>query len=263
MISVSGIESAPAFARSFPYAVSTPFCALASPNSPIVKPGWARCAPATASRTGWILSAALVLSPRIWKSTSAACRFPEIAPRRTCCATVSFETAPITSSITAAKATSPTRAERLSIRTLSCAGCLKPASRILSMRPDWPVPALASMFLVPTRPPSPKATTTKASQPKVAFFQWAALQRPIRAAKLEWCGLLDMLVAPFRSIAPTLRAGCSAVVGAEWESGSDSKTISAPTQVGGRPPGTARMRNGHAAAGPRRCPDRAAADSRR
>src|SRR4029077_17607837 len=67
----------------------------------------------------------------------------------------------------------------------------------------------------------------------------------------------------FGSIAPTLRAGCSAVVGAEWESGSDSKTISAPTQVGGRPRWTARTRTGHAAAGPRPCPNRAPAGSRR
>jgi hypothetical protein len=32
--------------------------------------------------------------------------------------------------------------------------------------------------------PSAKATTTNASQPNVAVFQWSALQRPIRAARL-------------------------------------------------------------------------------
>ena len=56
------------------------------------------------------------------------------------------------------------------------------------MRPDSPGPGVfGSMFFVPTMPPSPKATTTKASQPNVAVFQWCALQRPMRAARLE-CG---------------------------------------------------------------------------
>ena len=94
------------------------------------------------------------------------------------------------------------RAERLWIRTLSSRGLLEAgvedlvhAARLARAR------RVGSMFFMPTRPPSPKATTTKASQPKVAVFQWAALQRPMRAARLEWCGLLDMLVAPFRSIA--------------------------------------------------------------
>ena len=40
------------------------------------------------------------------------------------------------------------------------------------MRPDSPGPAVfGSMFVVPTMPPSATATTTKASQPKVAVFQ--------------------------------------------------------------------------------------------
>ena len=39
------------------------------------------------------------------------------------------------------------------------------------MRPDSPGPLFWSMFLVPTMPPRPKATSTKASQPKVAVFQ--------------------------------------------------------------------------------------------
>ena len=41
MISVIGSESSPALPRSSPYAVSTAFTALASPNSPIEEPGWA------------------------------------------------------------------------------------------------------------------------------------------------------------------------------------------------------------------------------
>ena len=53
------------------------------------------------------------------------------------------------------------RRERAALdRTLSPAGCLKPASRILSMRPDSPGPAVfGSMVFVPTMPPSPKATS--------------------------------------------------------------------------------------------------------
>ena len=53
------------------------------------------------------------------------------------------------------------------------------------MRPDSPGPAEFVMVFVPTRPPSPKATRTKASHPKVAVFQWLALQRPMRAARLR------------------------------------------------------------------------------
>src|SRR5262245_55504063 len=77
--------------------------------------------------------------------------------------------------------------------TLSAAGRLKPASRILSMRPDSPGPAsFGSADFVPTAPPSPKATITNASQPNVAVFQWSALQRPIRAARLLGGLLSDM-----------------------------------------------------------------------
>jgi hypothetical protein len=58
------------------------------------------------------------------------------------------------------------------MRTFSAAFGLKPASRIRSMRPDSPGPAvLGSMLFVPTMPPSKTATTTKASQPNVAVFQ--------------------------------------------------------------------------------------------
>jgi hypothetical protein len=70
------------------------------------------------------------------------------------------------------KAGSATTSERLWIRTFSPAGCLKPAFRILSARPDSPGPAvLGSMFFTPTMPPRAKATTTKPSQPNVAVFQ--------------------------------------------------------------------------------------------
>ena len=41
-----------------------------------------------------------------------------------------------------------------------------------------------STFFVPTALPTANAATTSASQPKTAVFQWPALQRPMRAARL-------------------------------------------------------------------------------
>ena len=53
-------------------------------------------------------------------------------------------------------------------------------------------------IFVPASPPSAKATRTNASQPNVAVFQWSALQRPIRAARLRaarrapaWCDIVS------------------------------------------------------------------------
>src|SRR5262245_14012904 len=102
----------------------------------------------------------------------------------------------MTSSIAAVKAGSVTRREGLWMRTASPAGCLKPASRILSIRPDSPGPGVfGSMVFVPARPPRTKARRTNASQPNVAVFQWSALQRPMRAA--TFLGLVaDMIFLP-------------------------------------------------------------------
>ena len=47
----------------------------------------------------------------------------------------------------------------------------------------------------------PNATTTNASQPKTAVFQWLALQRPMRAAMLFEC---------FRGDIAAFRSGCEA-----------------------------------------------------
>ena len=88
---------------------------------------------------------------------------------------------------TASNAGVPARTVALWMNTLSAARGLKPASRILSIRPDSPGPDVFGLGLfVPTMPPMPKATTTRASQPNVAVFQWFALQRPIRAARLRF-----------------------------------------------------------------------------
>ena len=125
---------------------------------------------------------------------------------------------------------SPARAVELWIRMLSAAGCLKPASRILSIRPDSPGPAvLGSTFLTPTAPPIPKATMTSASHPNVAVFQWSALQRPMRAARLE-CGCFarNMPVPPWLDDTSRAsgRAAGRGVVGARVDSGSYPAMIS-------------------------------------
>ena len=138
----------------------------------------------------------------------------------------------------------PTRCERLWIKTLSAAGCSKPASRIRSIRPDSPGPAeFGSMFFVPTAPPSPKATRTKASQPNVAVFQWSALQRPMRAARLRSvCLVRDMRVPPSgvaglmappgdpNSMAATLGALPRGAIVGRPDSRSHLPTIRAPTR---------------------------------
>src|SRR6266536_6557857 len=71
------------------------------------------------------------------------------------------------------------------IRTVSLAGCLKPArASVLDARPDSPFPESdCARTCVPIALPTKKATATKPSQPKAAVFQCAALQRPARAAK--------------------------------------------------------------------------------
>ena len=138
------------------------------------------------------------------------------------------------------KAGSPAASERLWIRTLSPAGCLKPASRILSMRPDSPGPAVfGSMLFVPTMPPSAKATRTKASQPKVAVFQWPALQRPMRAARLfelvrSWCGTSLLLLGVCRTACLDARSAAARRRRREAAIRARTRpTIPAPTQVGG------------------------------
>src|SRR5687767_3623225 len=69
--------------------------------------------------------------------------------------------------------------------TCSSAFFGKASSMILSaVRASPTFSSLSSRYLVPTAPPMTTAAITNASQPKVAVFQWLALQRPIRAARL-------------------------------------------------------------------------------
>ena len=99
--------------------------------------------------------------------------------------TSSAETLATTSSTAAAKAGSLMVSESLWTRTLSPAGWSNSSWRSLSTRPDSPTPDVAcSILVVPLRMPAANATTTNASQPKMAVFRCCALQRPIRPARL-------------------------------------------------------------------------------
>jgi len=91
----------------------------------------------------------------------------------------------VTRAIVARNAGSATVSERLCTSTFSAAGCEKPAPwRIVWARAVSPVPCSASVSLtVPTAFPMTTATTTNATQARVAVFQCAALQRPARAAR--------------------------------------------------------------------------------
>ena len=130
------------------------------------------------------------MSPLISKSTSAARRFSETWPafsvrsgERICWTTGLPASVRSVSSTAARKAGSSIVDRSLSMRTLSLAGCLNPASRSLFTRPDSPGPEVFwSIVWSPADWPIRKAIATKASQPKVAVFQCAALQRPMRAA---------------------------------------------------------------------------------
>src|SRR5690242_16130566 len=105
------------------------------------------------------------------------------------------------------------------------------------------------MLVVPTAPPRANATTVKASQPKMAVFRCAALQRPIRAARLEWCGVRDMLVPP--------SFDTTDATDARW------RGRRREVRIGLRPDDDAGSYPGRTTARPRRCPVRRRADSRR
>ena len=71
--------------------------------------------------------------------------------------------------------------------------------RLLFSAHSIPTAMASGCRIVPTMPPSTNATTTDASHPNVAVFQWAALQRPIRAAWFLGCVSGDMR-APFKPV---------------------------------------------------------------
>ena len=72
MISVTGRESIPAFARSSWMVSSIALSALAPPNCSMSRFGWSAWTAAVAASVGSTLSFASVESPAIWKFTRAA-----------------------------------------------------------------------------------------------------------------------------------------------------------------------------------------------
>ncbi len=95
------------------------------------------------------------------------------------------------------------------------------------MRPDSRGPAVfGSIVFVPAMPRA-KATTTNASQPNVAVFQWSALHRPIRAA--TFLGVLpdiSLLLSVGKLMAMTLGGRRRGDIGGGSESSSDLTPIS-------------------------------------
>src|SRR5687768_17814247 len=73
--------------------------------------------------------------------------------------------------------------------------------------------SLASRYLVPTALPMKTDAITKASQPKTAVFQWPALQRPMRAAKLLLCFNGDMAWDSFRAFGVSSDSAIAVPVG--------------------------------------------------
>ena len=164
---------------------------LASPISWMVKPGAERCNEDTASRTGGTRFAAPSADPFSSNATSAAWPSLENCPPLpgasgernplTCGRDLSLAT---TAASSALKAGVELPIASLCTSTVSLACSLNPARSSISWaRPAWPSDCsrLASLT-VPTAFPATIATATNASHPKVAVFQWAALQRPARAA---------------------------------------------------------------------------------
>src|SRR5262245_22922779 len=162
-----------------------------------------------------------------WRSLEIWSPFPGASGERTFRTSAWCET-PATTSLTAASnAGVPAVALVLWIRTFSEAGLVKSLCRIRSIRPDSPGPVVFGFgFFTPTMPPMPKATTTRASQPNVAVFQWAGLPRSMRAARLRGLrfGLVLEDTVLLLSVGPRSRGiGERVVEGVECELGRDGE----------------------------------------
>src|SRR5687767_13785557 len=111
------------------------------------------------------------------------------------------------------------------ISPISSLVCGKPASMILSAcRASPTLVSLVSRYFVPTALPIAKDATTNASQPKTAVFQWLALHRPMRAAKLLEC-LRGDTVSPLRGGLVREDSGC-------WNSGATDIALPGVSRCG-------------------------------
>src|SRR5438552_14922650 len=99
---------------------------------------------------------------------------------------------------------------------------------MLSARCDWLTFAFCwSICFVPTCMPIARATITNASQPKTAVFQWPALQRPMRAARL-----FDLVKGDMASLSSPLRGLGGEPEGLAGERAPRDAAALLPEQVG-------------------------------
>ena len=190
MPSVSGTAVNSARWKSDAIVSSTDFSPLAEPNPSTVKPGLAASMSSTVVRIGSIRSTAAtpVSSSSYCTSTawpSGETSFGSSSGERTRETPLAALSSATTSSTTALNSGLEAGSDSCSMNTDSSTVSSKPPlSTICSARRESPASASAgSRVLVPTTLPSATATTTNASHPKIAVLRWAALQRPMRAAR--------------------------------------------------------------------------------
>jgi hypothetical protein len=182
MTSVTGSDVYSARWKSLSNTLLSSWLELARPNSSIRKLGLPFWADATAAMTGSIFLSASSAFPTMSNWINAEWRSFETCPsvepssgERRFLTACWLESVCSTDEIAAVKRGSPNVSlrSRLWTRTLSVAGCLKPASpRIFSARAVSPEPVSESeSTLRPAADPRAIATTITASVPNVASFQ--------------------------------------------------------------------------------------------
>ena len=164
---------------------------LTLPNCSTRSSGCASWTAVTASLVGSSRFAASSESPVISNVTRAECWSTEtgaspVNGEVTSRTSSVRDSRAVASSIVAVNSGSSTSSVLLWIRRCSVFG-LRPASySVCSARPaspeNWSAPWI---WFLPTALPTTTATTTKASQPKIAVLRWLALQCAARAARLR------------------------------------------------------------------------------
>ncbi len=191
--------------------------ALASPNSPTNRPGWARCTAAVAASAGPTRSFAVSGSPVIWKVSRTAVPSLDCWPSLpgfsgdSICATAGMPERRATSSSTAARYSLPSSPPlRLWMRICSAArsrGNCWASTRSAARESPLPMSSCLSAT-VPAALPIMKATTTKASQPSTAVLRCVALQWAARAVKVSRA--MDRRYAPLRRTSSVVRRTATA-----------------------------------------------------
>ena len=196
MTSVSGSESVPALARSAWKIFWKSSSELPSPNCSTMKSSWAASSfsvLATVASMTRFVSVSVTGSPGMSKATIATCSLSEMAfPLPLAYGSWTLWTPSVAFSCSTASWTTARNPGEsasfalLEIRTASLSTCGKASCTSLAAVPESRTPASSCVScFVPTLPPIMNARTTNASQPTIAVFQWRALQRPARAARLR------------------------------------------------------------------------------